>query len=179
MLGPFRLVLRKKAFGSELYIPWKDAWEYALNFWLKSWFRETPYCSVYCTPTIACRCFTCSSCTKILWSSTSYLPPVSFSRLFDAFSQPLHVKRWHYHTGCDYYPGGAIFIYIYPICGQAVDLHFEDWFLPTQTWYPCTWWVNSPTHILIYSRDGWKKDVGKTDTPEKKMIWPQLHQQLW
>ena len=43
MLGPFRLVPRKKAFGSELYIPWRDAWGYALNYWLKSWFRETPY----------------------------------------------------------------------------------------------------------------------------------------
>ena len=51
MLEPFRLVPRKKAFGSELHIPWRDAWGYALNFWLKSWFRETPYLSV-CTLTL-------------------------------------------------------------------------------------------------------------------------------
>ena len=44
MVGPFRLVLEKNAFGNGLYMPFRELWGYELLFYLKKCFCETPYC---------------------------------------------------------------------------------------------------------------------------------------
>ena len=43
MVGPFRLVLEKNAFGNGLYMPFRELWGYELLFYLKKCFCETPY----------------------------------------------------------------------------------------------------------------------------------------
>ena len=47
VVGPPRLVLEKKAFGSGLYTPWRGAYCYGLIFSLQSVICETPYCTMY------------------------------------------------------------------------------------------------------------------------------------
>ena len=47
MVWPFRLVLRKKAFGYALYRPQRGTWGYRPNFFLKKCFWETPYCAMH------------------------------------------------------------------------------------------------------------------------------------
>ena len=49
VVGPFRLVLGKKAFGYGLYMPYRESWGYEQFIFLKKCFRETPYCTCVAT----------------------------------------------------------------------------------------------------------------------------------
>ena len=109
MLEPFRLIPGKKAFGSELYIPWRDAWGYALNFSLKSWFRETHYWTPFAILAMfdQYRCFLFEKFQNILsffyslwigwdppfWRSYPKIPCFLLDHSFPSFSMEGNLER--------------------------------------------------------------------------------------